>query len=145
MQLVIIMHVNHPREISDDVAVMLKRLHAAGITVLNQSVLLKGVNDDAEVLGTLFRKLVSLRVKPYYLHHLDKARGTSHFRVSLARGQALMAALRGRISGFALPAYVLDIPGGFGKVPVNANYVREVATGAYEIADPWGRRHLYSE
>ena len=100
---------------------------------------------DAEILGQLFRKLVSLRVKPYYLHHLDKARGTSHFRVPLAKGQALMAALRGRISGFALPAYVLDIPGGFGKVPVNADHVREVGPGQYEIADPWGRRHRYTE
>ena len=141
----VVIHVNHAAELSPAVGKALALMVDAGIPLLSQSVLLKGVNDDAEILGQLFRKLVSLRVKPYYLHHLDKARGTSHFRVPLAKGQALMAALRGRISGFALPAYVLDIPGGFGKVPVNADHVREVAPGQYEIADPWGRRHRYSE
>ena len=141
----VVIHVNHPTELSSSVAKALALMVEAGIPLLSQSVLLRGVNDDAEVLGALFRKLVSLRVKPYYLHHLDKAFGTSHFRVPLAKGRELMAALQGRISGFSLPTYVIDIPGGFGKVPVNADYVRGVAPGEYEIADPWGRRHRYQE
>ncbi len=141
----VVLHVNHAAELSAPVAKALALMADSGIPLLSQSVLLKGVNDDATVLAALFRKLVSLRVKPYYLHHLDKARGTSHFRVSLARGRELMAALRGRVSGFALPTYVIDIPGGFGKVPVTADHVFEIAPGEYEIADPWGQRHRYSE
>ena len=112
------------------------RMARAGIPLLSQSVLLKGVNDSAEVLEDLFRALVANRVKPYYLHQLDKAQGTSHFRVSIKRGQDIMRSLRGRLSGIAQPTYVLDIPGGHGKVPIGPNYL-----GENEIADPKGRRH----
>jgi lysine 2,3-aminomutase len=140
-----VLHVNHAQELSPAVAKGLALLADGGVPLLSQSVLLKGVNDDCEVLAALFGALVRLRVKPYYLHHLDKARGTSHFRVSLQRGRELMAGLRGRISGFALPTYVIDIPGGFGKVPVNADHVFQVGPGQYEIADPWGRRHSYED
>ena len=86
--------------------------------MLSQTVLLKGINDDAETLAALMRAFVEARVKPYYLHHLDLAPGTSHFRTTIAEGQALDAALRGRLSGIAQPTYVLDIPGGHGKVPI---------------------------
>ena len=89
-----------------------------GLPLLSQTVLLRGVNDDAATLEALMRALVECRVKPYYLHHPDLAPGTSHFRVSIAEGQALVRQLRGRLSGLAQPTYVLDIPGGFGKVPV---------------------------
>ena len=88
------------------------------MTMVSQTVLLKGVNDDVETLGALMRAFVETRIKPYYLHHSDLAPGTSHLRVSIEEGQALMRALRGRWSGLCQPLYVLDIPGGHGKVPV---------------------------
>ncbi|MBG1232106.1 lysine-2,3-aminomutase-like protein [Aestuariivirga litoralis] len=143
--LFMLIHVNHAAELSKPVCAGLARLNKAGIPLLSQSVLLKGVNNDAEVLATLFRALIANRVKPYYLHHLDKAEGTSHFRVSIAEGQALMRQLRGKLSGLAQPTYVLDIPGGFGKVPIGPVSLNQKAPGQYEIADPEGRRHRYQE
>ena len=91
--------------------------------MLSQSVLLRGVNDDVETLGALMRALVECRIKPYYLHHADLAPGTAHFRTTIAEGQDLMRALHGRYSGLCQPAYVLDIPGGFGKSPIGPNYL----------------------
>jgi lysine 2,3-aminomutase len=108
--------------------------------MLSQSVLLRGVNDDAETLGALMRAFVECRIKPYYLHHADLAPGTAHLRTTIAEGQALMRALRGRYSGLCQPAYMLDIPGGHGKSPVGPNYVS--GNGA-EIEDFRGRRHRY--
>ncbi len=123
-------HCNHPDEIDPAAAAALARLHAAGLVLLAQTVLLRGVNDDAEVLAALFRKLLRNRVRPYYLHHPDLAPGTARFRVSIERGQALMRALRGAVSGVCLPTYVLDIPGGHGKVPIGPVYrSREGLTG----------------
>lgn len=133
-------HVNHPRELSPLAAAGLERLARAGVPLLSQTVLLKGVNDTPEVLEDLMRALVRHRVRPYYLHHPDLAPGTSHFRPTIAEGRALMRALRGRLSGIAQPTYVLDIPGGAGKVPVGPDYV-DGAAG--EVADPAGRRHRY--
>ena len=92
--------------------------------------LLAGVNDDVETLDQLMRALVTARVKPYYLHHPDLVRGTGHFRVSIERGQALMKALRGRLSGLAQPTYVLDVPGGHGKVPIGPAYLGDDPDGA---------------
>jgi lysine 2,3-aminomutase len=131
-------HVNHPRELSARCAAALARLADAGLPLLSQSVLLRGVNDDAATLEALFRALIRHRVRPYYLHHPDLARGTSHFRPSLAEGQALMRALRGRLSGIAQPTYVLDIPGGAGKVPVGPDWLEEGG-----VSDPWGGVHAY--
>ncbi len=136
----IVLHVNHVAELSMPVKKAIARMAKGGIPLLSQSVLLKGVNDSAEVLEDLFRALVANRVKPYYFHQLDKAQGTSHFRVSIKRGQDIMRTLRGRLSGIAQPTYVLDIPGGHGKVPIGPNYITK-----NEIADPKGRRHRYSE
>ena len=136
----VVLHVNHVAELSVPVKKAIARLARAGIPLLSQSVLLKGVNDSAEVLEDLFRALIANRVKPYYLHQLDKAQGTSHFRVSIKCGQEIMRTLRGRLSGIAQPTYVLDIAGGHGKVPIGPTYLSE-----NEIADPKGRRHLYSE
>lgn len=133
-------HVNHARELSPTARQGLRRLADAGIPLVSQTVLLKGVNDSAEVLEELFRALVRNRVRPYYLHHPDLARGTSHFRVSIAEGQALMRALRGRLTGIAQPTYVLDIPGGAGKVPLMPEFWDE-ARG--EVTDWQGRRHKY--
>jgi lysine 2,3-aminomutase len=136
-------HVNHPRELTDGARAACARLVRAGIPLLAQTVLLKGVNDDAATLEALFRGLVALRVKPYYLHHLDLAAGTGHFRTGLAEGQALLRRLRGRVSGLCQPAYVLDLPGGHGKVPVGPCYARPAGAEGWEIEDPGGARHAY--
>lgn len=111
-------HANHPRELTPEMTAACDRLAAAGFVLVSQSVLLNGVNDDVATLSALMRGFVERRIKPYYLHHPDLARGTSHFRVPLARGQELMRALRGTLSGLCQPAYMLDIPGGYGKIPV---------------------------
>ena len=131
-------HANHPREFTPAGRAALARLADAGIVLLSQSVLLKGVNDDATVLEALMRAFVENRVKPYYLHHGDLAPGTAHFRTTIAEGQALMRALRGRVSGLAQPTYVVDLPGGHGKVPVGPTYL-----GEDRIADPAGGWHVY--
>jgi lysine 2,3-aminomutase len=138
----IAVHANHARELTDAARAAIGRLIAGGFPLVSQTVLLKGVNADAETLGQLFRALVALRVKPYYLHHADLAPGTSHFRTTIAEGQAIMRALRARVSGLALPTYVLDVPGGFGKVPVGPDHV-SVAGGAVTIEDVAGGRHSY--
>ena len=132
-------HVNHPRELSPDACRALARLADAGLPLLSQTVLLKGVNDDPAVLEELFRALVRHRVKPYYLHHPDLAPGTSHFRPTVAEGRAIVKALRGRLSGIAQPSYVLDIPGGAGKAPVAPDAWREDGT----VEDWRGGRHRY--
>jgi len=108
-------HCNHARELTPAARVALGRISNAGIPLLGQSVLLKSVNDDVETLADLMRALVESRVRPYYLHHPDLAQGTSHFRLDVARGQALVRELRDRISGLAQPHYVIDIPGGVSK------------------------------
>jgi lysine 2,3-aminomutase len=118
-------HSNHAREFSEPAIAACRALNRAGVVLLGQTVLLKGVNDDAAILETLFRTMVAQRIKPYYLHQLDLAPGTEHFRVPIETGQALMRALRGRVSGVCLPTYVLDIPGGFGKIPVGPVYLRD--------------------
>lgn len=114
----VVVHANHPVELTPPVAAALARLVDAGLPVLNQSVLLAGVNDDAGVLAELSARLLELRVLPYYLHHPDAAAGNAHFRVSMARGVAIHRELRARTSGLGLPAYVVDPPDGSGKIPV---------------------------
>lgn len=118
--LVLVVHCNHPRELSADVDAALSRLVDAGVMVLNQSVLLRGVNDDVDVLAELGRSLVQRGIKPYYLHHPDRVRGAGHFAVGIDEGLALYRALRARVSGLALPRYVLDPPDGTGKLDVEA-------------------------
>ncbi|MEO2037141.1 MAG: lysine 2,3-aminomutase, partial [Martelella sp.] len=141
----IVIHVNHPRELTEAVRGGLARLADVGIPLFAQTVLLKGINDDAETLATLFRTLLANRVKPYYLHHLDKARGVAHFAVPIARGQALMRALQGAISGLCLPTYVLDIPGGAGKAPIGPCYLEQTGEAEYEVTDYRGGKHSYSD
>ena len=136
------LHANHPREFTPAAIAAIARLVDAGIPMVSQSVLLRGVNDDAVTLEALMRAFVENRVKPYYLHHGDLAPGTGHFRTGLGEGQDLMRALRGRLSGLAQPLYVLDIPGGHGKVPVGPGYLRETA-GALRVTDPSGVEHAY--
>ena len=140
----VVLHANHPRELGPAVRDAVGRLMRAGIPVLSQSVLLRGVNDDPAVLEALFRGLVAMRVKPYYLHHPDLAPGTAHFRLGIEKGQQLVGSLRGRVSGLCQPTYVLDIPGGHGKVPIAKSAARRAdAPGDWIIADPGGREHSY--
>ncbi len=133
-------HANHPRELTEAAKAACRRLAAGGLSLVSQTVLLKGVNNDAETLAALFRTFVTMGVRPYYLHHADLAPGTARFRTTLAEGQSLMRALRGQISGLALPTYILDVPGGYGKIPVGPGYV-DAATR--EIRDVSGRAHAY--
>ena len=143
------LHVNHPRELTEAARAACARLIDAGIPMLSQSVLLRGVNDDAETLGALMRALVECRIKPYYLHHGDLAPGTAHLRTGIAEGQALMRALRGRYSGLCQPSYVLDIPGGYGKSPIGPNYLsgdgagQDAVAAEFMVEDFNGRRHRY--
>jgi lysine 2,3-aminomutase len=137
-----VLHVNHPRELTAKARAVCAQLADAGIPLLSQSVLLKGVNDDAGTLGALMRALVENRIKPYYLHHGDLAPGTSHLRTSIGQGQELMRALRGDFSGLCQPTYVLDIPGGHGKSPVGPNYLRPSGS-AFLVEDYRGGRHDY--
>ncbi len=116
-------HFNHPRELTPDAVAACNRLADAGFPVMNQTVLLAGINDDAGVLEELFRGLVRQRVRPYYLLQADPVRGTGHLRTPLARGQDLMRTLQGRLTGIALPRFICDTPGGRGKVPVGPDYV----------------------
>lgn len=139
----VVLHVNHPQELSDTVSEVLGDLADNGIPLLNQTVLLRGINDSREVLECLNRKLVSLRVKPYYLHHGDLARGTGHFRTDLKAGIELARSMRGDVSGLCQPTYVIDIPGGYGKVPVDSSFVQANDNGRWDIEDPYGGRHIY--
>ena len=136
----IVLHANHARELTPAARAACARLVAAGLPMLAQSVLLKGVNDDPATLEALMRALVETRIKPYYLHHGDMAPGTSHFRTSIADGQALMRAMRGRVSGLCQPSYVLDIPGGHGKSPIGPCYLTLDEGGGYRVEDWQGRR-----
>src|SRR5262245_36985378 len=147
----IAVHANHPRELSDEARAACARLADAGIPLVSQTVLLRGVNDDAATLEALMRAFVENRIKPYYLHHGDLAPGTAHLRTSIAEGQELMRHLRGRVSGLCQPEYVLDIPGGHGKAPVGPNYLSHASSSEselssetrYRIVDYCGDVHLY--
>jgi lysine 2,3-aminomutase len=133
----LVVHANHAREFTPAAGQALRRVRALGIPVLGQSVLLRGVNDSSEALEALFRAMIAHRVKPYYLHQLDPAPGTARFHVPIEEGRALLETLRGRVTGLAWPTYVLDIAGGFGKVPIGPDYrqadgsVRDIRGGTH--------------
>lgn len=137
------LHINHANEITDEVVCAIKDLQKAGIILLSQSVLLKGVNDSAGTLENLYRRLVALGVKPYYLHHPDYAPGTSHFRLSINEGQEIVKQLLGRLSGLCQPTYMLDIPGGQGKVPLTPCYIKELKENTYNVKNYKGKTHSY--
>ncbi len=140
------LHANHPRELTAAARRAIASLVDAGVPVVSQTVLLRGVNDDVDTLEALMRAFVEARVKPYYLHHGDLAPGTRHFRTTIVEGQAIMTELRRRLSGLAMPAYVLDGPGARGKVPVNAANVRPSETaGCYEVTAPDGSVYVYED
>jgi lysine 2,3-aminomutase len=140
------LHANHPRELTAEARAACARMIDTGIPMVSQSVLLRGVNDNAATLEALMRTFVECRIKPYYLHHGDLAPGTAHLRTTLEEGQKLMRHLRGRVSGLCQPDYVLDIPGGHGKAPVGPQYLSrrsEDAERQYRIVDYCGDVHLY--
>jgi lysine 2,3-aminomutase len=147
------LHANHARELTDRARAACAAIVDAGMPMVSQSVLLRGVNDNAAALEALMRAFVECRIKPYYLHHGDLAPGTSHLRTTLGEGQELMRALRGRVSGLCQPDYVVDIPGGHGKAPVGPNYLSQEdsfsqqrepdAETRYRIVDYCGDVHLY--
>jgi lysine 2,3-aminomutase len=132
-------HANHVREFSAEARQALRHLSRRGVPLLGQSVLLRGVNDSAEALEALFRAMVETRIKPYYLHQLDPAPGTARFHVPIEEGRALLEQLRGRVTGLAWPTYVLDIPGGYGKVPIGPDYrdgdgtIRDIHGGTHAV------------
>jgi lysine 2,3-aminomutase len=139
----VVLHANHPRELTKETRAACARFVDAGIPMLSQSVLLRDVNDDASTLEQLMRAFVVNRIKPYYLHHGDLAPGTSHMRCTIEEGQALMRGLRGRVSGICQPEYVLDIPGGHGKSPIGPSYLTGDGEGRYNVEDFNGALHCY--
>lgn len=140
----IVLHINHPDEFTKEAIEVIDLLADNGIVLLGQSVLLKGINDNITTLGQLMRNMVKYRIKPYYLHHLDLAKGTNHFRTSIADGQRLMTELRGHYSGLCQPQYVLDIPGGAGKSPIGPNYLHKQDQG-YTLLNYLGQDYSYSD
>lgn len=139
----IALHANHPRELTDEVRSASARLIDSGISMVSQSVLLKGINDNAEILAELMRSFVEMRVKPYYLHHPDMAPGTGHFRLTIAQGQAIIRELRNHVSGLCIPHYILDLPDGHGKVEAGASALREIEPNRYIIMDRHGDERAY--
>jgi lysine 2,3-aminomutase len=139
---VVALHANHPRELGPEARRAIARLVDHGIMLVSQTVLLRGINDEISTLEALMRLFLECRIKPYYLHHPDLAPGTSHFRVSIDEGLTLMRALRARLSGLAIPNYVLDIPGGYAKVPLESREVEKTESG-WRIRDHEGRWHIY--
>lgn len=129
-------HFNHPRELTAEAIAALNRLADAGFPVMNQTVLLRGVNDNAATLAALFKGLVRQRARPYYLLQMDPVSGSSHLRTPLAVGQRIMGELQGSISGIALPKFIVDTPGGFGKVPAGPSYVVAQGDGRTRFRTP---------
>jgi lysine 2,3-aminomutase len=136
-------HTNHASEHTDAVEAACRRLRQAGIVLVGQSVLLRGVNASTEALADLMRSCVRLGIKPYYLHLLDRAKGTSHFRVPLSEAVALVTSLRGHVSGLCQPTLMLDLPGGYGKVPLADGGIVARNGNRYTVRDHLGRVHDY--
>ena len=136
-------HFNHPMEITDEAAHACAKLADAGIPLGCQTVLLKGVNDTPEVMIDLMRALLRIRVKPYYLHHPDAVAGTAHFRLPLERGLDIIKAMRGHISGMAIPHYVIDLPGGHGKTPMTPDYLKSMHEDEALVENYEGRMCRY--
>ncbi|MFC5049601.1 KamA family radical SAM protein [Rubritalea spongiae] len=143
--LFISIHSNHPKELTTEVQQGLIRLAEAGIPLGNQSVLLKGVNDDVITQRALVHKLLMCRVKPYYLYQCDLIEGSSHLRTSVSKGLEIIEGLRGHTSGYAIPQYVIDGPGGGGKIPVNPNYVVQHTDNQVVLRNYEGKEFLYPE
>lgn len=139
----IVLHINHANELTTEVRYAITALLRANCVLLSQSVLLKGVNDNPEALESLFRELIKLRIKPYYLHHPDLAPGTSHFRLTIKEGQNIVKSLQGRVSGICLPTYMLDIPGGYGKIPLTPCFIKQLENDTYTAQNYKGESLQY--
>ena len=136
-------HVNHPREATAELKAACDRLSFAGVPLGNQSVLLRGVNDDAEVMKALVHRLLRMRVRPYYLYQMDLITGGSHFKVDVRKGLEIIQALRGHTTGYAIPQYVIDAPGGGGKVPMNPEYIESITEDAVVFKNYESRTFSY--
>ena len=136
-------HANHPKECTEELYEATERLALAGTPIGNQSVLLKGVNDDPEVYRSLIHRLLMMRVRPYYLYQCDLITGSAHFRTGVEKGVEIIRALRGNTSGYAIPQFVIDGPGGGGKIPINPDYVREVTDEEVVLTNYEGREFRY--
>jgi lysine 2,3-aminomutase len=136
-------HTNHPRECTAELRDACERLSFAGVPLGNQSVLLKGVNDDAVVMGALVHRLLRMRVRPYYLYQMDLITGGSHFKVDVSKGVEIIRALRGHTTGYAVPQYTIDAPGGGGKVPINPEYVERITENEIVFRNYEGRLYSY--
>ncbi|MFH1177712.1 MAG: KamA family radical SAM protein [Acidobacteriota bacterium] len=139
------LHFSHPRELTDEVAAACDLLADGGIPLGSQTVLLRGVNDDAQTLKRLFHGLLKLRVRPYYLYQFDPVVGTSHLRTSVARGIELISALRGHTTGYAVPTYVVDAPGGGGKIPIQAETIVGHSGGQWRLRNWEGETYTYAD
>ncbi len=136
-------HVNHPREATQELKDACERLAYAGVPLGNQSVLLKGVNDDADVMKALVHRLLRMRVRPYYIYQMDLITGGAHFKVDVRKGIEIIKALRGHTTGYAVPQYVIDAPGGGGKVPVNPDYVEKITDDEVVFRNFEGKQFRY--
>jgi lysine 2,3-aminomutase len=143
--LFISVHSNHPRELTTEVRDALARLADAGIPMGNQSVLLRHVNDDPEIMKAHVQKLLLCRVRPYYIYQCDLIAGSAHLRTSVRQGLGIMKALRGHTTGYAVPTYVIDAPGGGGKIPVSPDYVLSRNTDRVVIRNYEGKLFEYPE
>ena len=140
----LVSHINHARELTPEALTAIESILSSSIPILNQSVLLRGVNDSLKSMLALLRALISASIKPYYLHQLDRAPGTAHFYVPVSEGQKLIKELRGVISGYAIPHYVIDIPGGFGKVPLCGGFIQSQSDKLIYLETFDGSLHSYS-
>jgi lysine 2,3-aminomutase len=136
-------HVNHPKECTADLKAACERLALAGVPLGNQSVLLKGVNDDVDVMKALVHRLLRMRVRPYYLYQMDLITGGAHFKADVRKGIEIIQALRGHTTGYAIPQFVIDAPGGGGKVPINPEYVEAITDDGIVFKNYEGRRYRY--
>lgn len=136
-------HVNHPKECTADLRSACERLAFAGVPLGNQSVLLRGVNDDEDVMKALVHRLLRMRVRPYYLYQMDLITGGAHFKVDVRRGMEIIQSLRGFTTGYAVPQYVIDAPGGGGKVPINPEYIEAIDDDAIVFRNYEGQRLRY--
>jgi lysine 2,3-aminomutase len=137
------LHFNHPREVTEEVAEATEKLSYAGVPLGNQSVLLRGVNDDVETMRSLLHRLLMIRVRPYYLYQCDLITGSRHLRADVRKGIEIIEGLRGHSTGYAIPQFVIDAPGGGGKVPINPEYVKEVTDEAIVMRNYEGREFRY--
>ena len=136
-------HVNHPKECTAELQAACERLSFAGVPLGNQSVLLKDINDDVEIMKALVHRLLRMRVRPYYLYQMDLITGGSHFKADVRKGLEIIRGLRGHTTGYAVPQYVIDAPGGGGKVPINPDYVESITDDAVTFRNYEGERFVY--